>query len=96
MGDGQMIDSPKENPFRTYNTSLASYLLSCGFTLLDIEYEETDRGTRATFLFQNNTERLAETIRSFQVGKAEGNINAYEDQRRKLTRIVKRQMPWSP
>ena len=79
--------------FRTYNTSLSSYLYSLGFKLLDIEYAQNGK---ATFVFQNDSEKLMESVRSFQTCKAEGNIIAYEDARRRFTRIVKNQLPWIP
>ena len=79
--------------FRTYNTALSSYLYSLGFKLFDIEYDDDGK---ATFVFQNDSEKLMQHVRAFQTCQAEGNIIAYEDARKRFTRIVKNKLPWIP
>lgn len=75
--------------FRTKDTPLASYLISEGFTMSFIEYENDT----AYFVFSNSNEHLQSLIRDFTMHKAIGNIRAYEDARRELTDRLKRRLP---
>lgn len=69
-----------EQYYRTNNTSLASYLISTGFKLLRIEYEERT----AFFIFSNHDNELERHISEFRQGKAMVSVVAYEAARREL------------
>lgn len=75
--------------FRTSETSLAAYLISLGFELQEIQYEQS----RAFFVFENNDEALAREVKKFQILEAKGNIVAYENARRTLLSKIKRGLP---
>lgn len=60
--------------FPTKDTALAAYLISEGFELQDINRTNPKS---CIFYFKNDNPKLTEFIRSYQIGKAEGNISSF-------------------
>lgn len=76
--------------YRTTETSLAAYLVSEGFPVAIIEYDEKHHGT---YVFDDLTPKLKQFVLLFQCGKATANIAVYEHIRNGLIDRVKRGMP---
>lgn len=64
-----MLDSQKDS-FGTKDTALAAYLYSEGFSLSSID----SNSFPAVFYFENTNNELKDFVRSYQTGKATGNI----------------------
>lgn len=79
-----------DKEYRTTDTPLAAYLMSQGFDILIIEYDD---GGRATYIFSNDSTQLKEHIKLFKLGKAESNITAYERARNALLVKIHRGLP---
>jgi len=80
----------KNHEFLTNNTSLAAYLISEGYDLLIIRYEETPRGKIiGTFAFGEDPQ-MQSVIKNFNLMNAPGDIVRYEHARRNLVERVLR------
>jgi hypothetical protein len=79
------INNKNNNRFSTTDTALAAWLYSQGFDLLDVEAENFP----SNFVFENSSPHLAEAVKTFQCGKAEGNITVFFLAYKKLLRMVK-------
>ena len=80
----------KNHEYRTSETPLAAFLVSEGFQLLIIEYDNRDRGT---YVFDDIDPKLAELVSLYRQCKAMGNIAIYEHARNSLVDRVKRGLP---
>jgi len=76
-GDGNFI---------TRNTALAAYLRIEGYNLLDVE--SSIANTPAVFYFEADP-KIHELERLWQLGKAQGNLNAFWESYRLCLRMVK-------
>jgi hypothetical protein len=76
--------------YRTSETSLAAYLVSEGFLIQIIEYDDKGRGT---YVFDNSDPKLKELVALYHRGKAIGDIALYEHARNTLINRVKRGLP---
>ena len=72
--------------FSTPNTALAAYLLSEGYELLDTN---TDNPQELIFTFQDSI-HLKELVRNYNIGTAQGNINAFYYNYRKLVSLAQK------
>jgi len=79
--------SEKNEPQRITSTPLASYLLTEGFTLQDIVF---DNSGYATFFFNNNSPQLQERIRDFELLRATANATLLIENYQKLVKRIKR------
>ena len=70
--------------FSTKDTSLAAYLYTEGFELLDVNID----GFPSVFIFENNG-RLLQCVHDFQIGKAITNASLYHEAYRKCLRMTK-------
>ena len=62
---------PNDNEYRTSDTPLAAYLLTEGFSVLDVEQHKDEHGRmRAIFIFANDSTALGECLRLYQTGQA--------------------------
>lgn len=82
--------SNSDHEYRTSETSLAAYLVSEGFSILIIEYDDKERGT---YVFDSTDPKLKELVLLYHSGKATGNIAIYEHTRNSLIVRVKRGLP---
>lgn len=85
-----MNDNNSNGIYRTSDTSLAAYLYTDGFQIIDIDYTNP----RAEFLFKNDNPALSNAVRLYTIGKANVNASTYARLLKKLTKIVVRQSPW--
>ena len=72
--------------YRTPDTALAAWLLSQGFTLLELD---DSKPFSISFLFKDDSTELPKCIHDFQAAKAEGNIVAFFRAYRRLVARVK-------
>jgi hypothetical protein len=86
-----MNDNQLRNFYRTSDTSLATYLFSEGFQIIDIDYSNQ----RAEFVFKDNSPPLNEAVRLYSIGKTQVDAATYARLHRKLTKIVVNQTPWT-
>ena len=77
--------------YRTSDTSLAAYLFTEGYQIIDIDYSNP----RAEFVFKNNSPNLTESVRLYSIGKTSVDAATYARLHRKLTKIVVNQTPWT-
>ena len=77
--------------YRTSDTSLAAYLFTEGFPIVDIDYSNP----RAEFVFKNNSPQINEAVRLYSIGKTQVDASTYARLHRKLTKIVVNQTPWT-
>ena len=77
--------------FRTSDTSLATYLFSEGYQIIDIDYSNP----RAEFVFKDDSQQLNESVRLYSIGKTQVDASTYSRLHRKLTKIVVNQTPWT-
>lgn len=89
-----MVNSDN-NHFRTSDTPLAAYLISEGFTLIEIDYETDPKRAFMHFALETpGTLKDIETKRQdFYSCKAVGNIVMFDEARRKLARMIRNQLP---
>ncbi|KKL78028.1 hypothetical protein LCGC14_2028940 [marine sediment metagenome] len=79
--------------YLTNDTSLAAYLVSEGFEVLVIQYDEPKRGrATGTYVF-NNDPQLQSVIHNYNRSNAPGDIVRYEHAKRKLLDRVMRGLP---
>lgn len=76
--------------YRTSDTALASYLITEGFKLLEIDYSKP----RYEFVFQNDSVQLHEHSRLYITSKALVDPATFTRINRKLLRLVKNQLQW--
>lgn len=77
--------------YRTPHTALAAYLLTEGFSLLEVATEPhpyKQHNGDAVFVFEANPQLLS-CSRKWQIGKAEGNLSIFYDNYRKLVKRAK-------
>jgi hypothetical protein len=74
--------------FSTPNTALAAYLISEGFELLKTN---TTNPQEIVFIFDNTLSSLAEAVRSYNMGIAEGNIPTFYINYKKLVAVAQRE-----
>jgi len=74
----------QDGNFSTKDTSLAAYLYTEGFELLDVIIE----GFPSVFIFENNS-RLLQCVHDFQIGRAMTNASLYHEAYRKCLRMTK-------
>ena len=86
-----MNNNLPENLYKTSDTSLATYLFTEGFQILDIDYSSP----RAEFIFKNNNPKLVDAVRLYSIGKTQVDAATYARLHRKLTKIVVNQIPWT-
>lgn len=72
--------------YRTSDTGTAAYLCCCNFKLI---YMETDPNNRTIFVFENSSESLKQSVHSFELGTAVGNITSFFRQYRRLLKEVR-------
>lgn len=82
--------SDDSHEYRTTHTPLAAYLVSEGFDLLTIEYDQSEKGT---YVFNNHDCKLREFVSQFNRGDAVGNIAMYEHAKGELLNRVKHGLP---
>lgn len=71
--------------YSTNDTALAAYLISQGYELLELNF---NNGSHVTFMFSPEPASIAECVRNFEAGTAEGNIMAFfRNYKRLLSRI---------
>lgn len=80
-----------DNSFRTSDTSLATYLFSEGFQIVDIDYSNP----RAEFVFKDNSPQIIESVRLYSIGKTQVDASTYARLHRKLTKIVVNRTSWT-
>ena len=73
--------------FPTTVTPLAAYLITEGFDEPDADFSNP---SSVLFLFKNDSVELDEAIMRWKLGKAEGNINDWHDNYRKLLARIAR------
>jgi len=71
--------------FSTTDTALAAWLYSQGFDLADVDSSKFP----SVFYFSNSDPKLQESVRTFQCGKAEGDILAFFRAYKKLLAFIK-------
>ena len=76
--------------YQTSDTSLATYLITEGFTLVDIDYSQP----RYVFLFEDNYDKLVEHEHKYITSKAKVDPATYSRVNRKLMRAIKNQLQW--
>ena len=76
--------------FPTTDTSLAAYLYTEGFKIVDIDYTEA----RAVIHFQNDNPRIKDFERLFYTGKSAVDAAAYSRIHKQLSKILRFQTPW--
>ena len=77
------------NEYRTHDTPLAAFLLTEGFKLSRIDYNEK----QAIFTFlRDGTEDLDNAIMQYQAGTAKGNIVLFYNSYRSLVRRIKERL----
>lgn len=81
-----MVNDVDDRTFKTSNTPLAAYLVSLGYPEPIIEYDNH----RAFFIFEDIDDKFRRYVHDFEILRAEGNIPAYEEARKKLVKKVKR------
>lgn len=68
------MNNPPDDIYSTPDTTLAAWLVSQGFELLDLDFANPKS---VAFLFRNDTEALREAVKVFQRLEAVGNVNAF-------------------
>jgi len=86
-----MNNNHSQDSYKTSDTSLAAYLFTDGFQIIDIDYSNP----RAEFVFKNNSPSLAEAVRLYSIGKTQVDAATYARLHRKLTKLVVSQTPWT-
>ncbi len=71
--------------YPTTNTALAAWLYSQGFQLTDVDASSFP----SVFYFESSSPKLQESVRDFQVGKAEGNIATFYRSYKRLLSMIK-------
>tara|TARA_Y100000310_G_scaffold298018_1_gene331553 strand:+ start:8071 stop:8328 length:258 start_codon:yes stop_codon:yes gene_type:complete len=66
-----MKNSLSDGTYFTNDTTLAAWLISQGFELLDLD---NSNPSSVAFLFDNNGQEFSKAIKLFQLGMATGNI----------------------
>ncbi len=84
------IISPQDT-YRTSDTPLATYLYAEGFQIIDIDYSNP----RAEFVFKNDNATLQESVRLYNIGKADVDAATFARLLRKLTKLVVTRTPWT-
>jgi len=79
------------NGYQTSDTSLATYLITEGFILIDIDYSQP----RYVYSFNGTLEKLKEYEHKYIAGKAKVDPSIYSRVNRKLMRAIKNQIQWS-
>jgi len=85
-----MTSNQFNNSYHTSDTSLAAYLYTEGFSIIDIDYSNP----RAEFIFKNDSPQIKEAVRLYTIGKTQVDAATYARIHRKLTKIILRQTPW--
>jgi len=74
--------------YSTNDTALAAYLVSQGYELLELDF---NNNSHVTFIFSPEPATISDCVRSFEAGLAEGNIMAFfRNYKRLLSRIRSR------
>ncbi len=77
--------------YTTSDSSLATYLLTEGFELLDIDYSNP----RYVYVFNGNIDTLKEYEHKYITSKAKVDPSVYSRVNRKLMRAIKNRLQWS-
>ncbi len=82
-----------ENNFLTTDTALASYLITEGFSLLNIQYDNMGNGKpRGTYVFEDSP-KLKAAEKVYLTNDVKINLATYERVRSGLLERVKRALP---
>lgn len=79
-------NSPLVSTYQTPDTAIAAYLCCCNFRLIRMDI---DPNNRTIFIFENSSSELEQSVHSFEIGTAVGNITAFFRQYRRLLREVR-------
>lgn len=85
-----VLGTNQSEPNKTQDTSLAAYLYTQGFKILDIDYSSD----RATILFANNDKTIEEHKRLYYIGKASVDPSDYSRTLKRLNKIIRNRIPW--
>lgn len=77
-----------EGLFKTTDTSLAAYLITVGYSLMDKIYN----GEFATYIFQDDDPKLQQFIRDFQLMRAEAPAAQLIQNYQNLVRQIRRKI----
>lgn len=83
----------QSNQFLTVDTSLAAYLVTEGFNLVEIRYEPRTNGhSQGTYVFASSL-KLQNNVNLFRRGEADVNVVLYEHAKSGLLDRIKRGLP---
>lgn len=85
-----MPDKTYNHEYLTSDTSLASLLVSEGYTLLIIKYNDQQQGT---YVFDAKDPKLYQLVRTYHRSEATANVTLYEQARHKLLARIKEGLP---
>jgi hypothetical protein len=87
-----MIDDSVNKYFRSPDTPLAVYLITEGFSIVDLAWEKGNGKSQAFFLFEDSAQ-LRELVRLYNRGEAKVNISLYDHTKKTLLDRIRREMP---
>ncbi len=84
-----MVNNPLPM-YTTTDTSLAAYLYTEGFSIIDIDYSDG----RAVIYFRNDNPKIKDFERLFYTGKSAVDAAAYSRIHKRLSKILRLQIVW--
>lgn len=79
-----------KEPYSTTDTSLAAFLYTEGFRIIDIDYSND----RAQIIFENGDQKIHDMERLYYIGKAEVEPSLYSRNYKRLSRVLRNRIPW--
>ena len=86
-----MIDKHSSEPYQTTDTSLAVYLYTEGFRIIDIDYSQD----RAIILFKNDNAKIRDYERLYYISKAPVDASTYSRTHKRLSKIIRLKLTWT-
>lgn len=90
MRNNERMTEMRDNHYSTSDTALATYLLTEGFTLLDIDYSQP----RYLFHFDGDPQTLREREHLYIAGRATVDPAVYSRVNKRLMRAIKNHLQW--
>ena len=76
--------------YSTTDTSLAAYLYTEGFKIVDIDYSQE----RARILFENGSNKIHDFERLYYIGKGSVDASTYSRNHKRLSKVLRNRYPW--